>query len=97
MEEFSNLDQSGKLKDFKVIKLSDSQFVMPGLVDCHTHAPQFPNIGLGLDRPLLEWLDKYTFPLENQYGDVNFAANVYDQVVVSIYLRTCGCCWYKIV
>ncbi|XP_064292659.1 guanine deaminase isoform X2 [Plodia interpunctella] len=54
---------------------------MPGFVDCHTHAPQFPNIGLGLDRPLLEWLAKYTFPLESRYGDVDFASSVYDKVV----------------
>lgn len=52
-------------------------------MDCHTHAPQFPNIGLGLDRPLLEWLAKYTFPLEKKYENVEFAAKVYDQVVVS--------------
>ena len=61
---------------------------MPGLIDCHVHAPQFPNIGLGLDRPLLEWLDKYTFPLESQYSDRKFASNVYNQVVVSINLNT---------
>ncbi|CAH0731824.1 unnamed protein product, partial [Brenthis ino] len=61
--------------------LGPNQFLMPGFVDCHTHAPQFPNIGLGLDRPLLEWLDKYTFPLESQYSDKEFAASVYDQVV----------------
>ncbi|XP_072933325.1 guanine deaminase isoform X2 [Epargyreus clarus] len=55
--------------------------MIPGFVDCHTHAPQFPNIGVGLDRPLLEWLDKYTFPLENKYSDVDFARKVYNQVV----------------
>ncbi|XP_023944745.2 guanine deaminase [Bicyclus anynana] len=61
--------------------IKPEQFVMPGFVDCHTHAPQFPNLGLGLDRPLLEWLDKYTFPLENKYSDEQFAANVYEKVV----------------
>lgn len=56
---------------------------MPGLIDCHIHAPQMPNIGLGLDKPLLEWLDTYTFPLESQYSDVEFARKIYRKVVVS--------------
>lgn len=42
-----------------------------------------PNIGLGYDRPLLEWLDTYTFPLESKYGNDEFAASVYEKVVVS--------------
>lgn len=56
---------------------------MPGFVDCHLHAPQFPQIGLGLDKPLLEWLKTYTFPLESQYSNEKFAQNVYNTVVVS--------------
>ncbi|CAH0402475.1 unnamed protein product [Chilo suppressalis] len=73
--------KTGAFANFKIIQLNEDQFVIPGFVDCHTHAPQFPNIGLGLDRPLLEWLAKYTFPLESRYGDTNFAAKVYDTVV----------------
>ncbi|XP_030023045.1 guanine deaminase [Manduca sexta] len=80
-EEFNSLENSGSLAEVEIIKLSPSQLIIPGFVDCHVHAPQFPNIGLGLDRPLLEWLDKYTFPLEKKYSDVAFAAKVYDQVV----------------
>ncbi|KAI5644897.1 amidohydrolase family domain-containing protein [Phthorimaea operculella] len=80
-EEYKSLKSSGALSGFEEVILGESQFLMPGLVDCHIHAPQFPNIGLGLDRPLLEWLDKYTFPLECQYGNVEFARDVYNQVV----------------
>ncbi|KAM3962128.1 guanine deaminase-like isoform 2-T2 [Aphomia sociella] len=79
--EFRTLDDAGAFSDYEIIKLKDDQFLMPGMVDCHTHAPQFPNIGLGLDRALLEWLSKYTFPLERRYSDLEFAANVYDTVV----------------
>ncbi|XP_013186167.2 guanine deaminase [Amyelois transitella] len=79
--EFETLKKSGSFSKFKIVHLNDSQFIMPGFVDCHTHAPQFPNIGLGLDRPLLEWLAKYTFPLESRYGDLEFASSVYDKVV----------------
>ncbi|KAJ8711802.1 hypothetical protein PYW08_008756 [Mythimna loreyi] len=80
-KEFDELEKAGEFSSYKVVKLSRDQFIIPGFVDCHTHAPQFPNIGLGLDRPLLEWLAKYTFPLEKKYSDTEFAAKVYDQVV----------------
>lgn len=60
---------------------------MPGLIDCHIHAPQMPNIGLGLDKPLLEWLETYTFPLETQYADVEFARKIYRKVVVWNHFR----------
>ncbi|XP_073959540.1 guanine deaminase [Choristoneura fumiferana] len=80
-EEYNTLSKSGAFKDHQVIILKSEQLLVPGFVDCHTHAPQFPNIGVGLDLPLLEWLDKYTFPLESQYKDTEFAAKVYDKVV----------------
>lgn len=58
---------------------------MPGLVDTHIHASQFPNNGLKLDLPLLEWLQEYTFPTEAAFADVKFANHVYSRVVVSVY------------
>lgn len=58
---------------------------MPGFIDTHIHAPQVPNIGLGLDKPLMEWLNAYTFPTETEFKDKAFAKNVYEKVVVSIY------------
>uniref|UniRef100_A0A182WK56 Guanine deaminase n=1 Tax=Anopheles minimus TaxID=112268 RepID=A0A182WK56_9DIPT len=66
---------------YERILLSPSQFLLPGLIDCHIHAPQVPNIGLGLDKPLLEWLESYTFPLEANYRDTEFASRVYKYVV----------------
>lgn len=56
---------------------------MPGLIDTHIHAPQVPNIGLGLDKTLLDWLNTYTFPTESQFKDTVFAKNIYENVVVS--------------
>ncbi|KXF83375.1 amidohydrolase family protein [Enterovibrio coralii] len=56
------------------------QFLMPGLVDLHCHAPQWPQAGKGLDLPLYDWLQNYTFPLENRYGDLAFAEPVYQDV-----------------
>lgn len=56
---------------------------MPGMVDTHIHAPQYVNAGMALDLPLLGWLNKYTFPTESRFADVDFARTVYSRVVVS--------------
>lgn len=47
--------------------LTKDQLFLPGFIDMHTHAPQYRNLGLGLDFPLLEWLEKVTFPEEIWY------------------------------
>lgn len=71
------------IEDVNVYYLSEGEFVMPGFVDTHIHAPQYPNAGLGYDKQLLDWLTTYTFPLEKKYVDVDFAIGVYESVVVS--------------
>lgn len=73
-------------KDFEEIHLSESQFLLAGFIDTHIHAPQVPNIGLGLDKPLMDWLTAYTFPMETHYKDDAFAKHVYEKVVVSFIL-----------
>ncbi len=40
---------------------------LPGLVDLHVHLPQLPNAGLGAGMRLLEWLERYIFPLERAF------------------------------
>ncbi|KAL3063451.1 hypothetical protein OYC64_003090 [Pagothenia borchgrevinki] len=65
----------------EVIQLAQHEFFMPGLVDTHIHAPQYSYAGTALDLPLLEWLNKYTFPVESRFKDLEFAQQVYSQVV----------------
>lgn len=65
-------------------RLSDSQYILPGLIDLHVHAPQWAQAGLALDRPLNEWLNTYTFPLEAKFSDVNFARRVYSQLIMEL-------------
>ncbi len=43
--------------------------VLPGMVDLHAHLPQVPNVGLGYALPLLDWLDRLTFPMERSWSD----------------------------
>lgn len=51
--------------------------VMPGMVDLHTHAPQYAYRGLGMDRELLDWLNAYAFPEESKYKDLSYADKAY--------------------
>ena len=55
--------------------------LLPGFVDLHIHAPQFPQLGNALDVPLDVWLRTHTFPLESRYSDLEFADRVYRALV----------------
>ncbi len=52
--------------------------IIPAFSDLHVHAPQYPQRGLAMDQLLYDWLNKYTFPLEAKYADMEFARQVYD-------------------
>lgn len=64
--------------------LPPGTFGLPGLVDLHIHAPQYPQLGLALDEPLEVWLTKYTFPLESRYADLGFARPRYETLVADL-------------
>ena len=53
------------------------RLIVPGLVDLHTHAPQFAFRGLGMDLELLDWLEGHAFPEEAKYGDLEYARRAY--------------------
>jgi guanine deaminase len=65
----------------RLVELPRGQYLLPGLVDLHVHAPQYPQLGAALDEPLEVWLNKYTFPLEARYADLNFARAAYTRLV----------------
>ena len=64
-----------------LVTLAKNEYLLPGFVDLHVHAPQWPNLGLALDLPLEEWLQACTFPLEARYGDIGYARGVYESLV----------------
>ena len=61
--------------------LAEGQYFLPGFVDLHVHAPQWAQSGTALDIPLYDWLNTYTFPLESKFSDLDFAKDVYEDVV----------------
>ena len=65
----------------KLVTLPEGSYLLPGFVDLHIHAPQYPQLGSALDVPLEVWLQKYTFPLEARYADAAFARRSYRLLV----------------
>lgn len=55
--------------------------IIPGLVDLHTHAPQYSFRALGMDLELLEWLNTHTFPEETKYENLVYAEKAYARFV----------------
>ncbi|MCW6509027.1 guanine deaminase [Lichenifustis flavocetrariae] len=49
--------------------------ISAGFVDTHVHYPQLPMIG-AYGEQLLEWLEKYVFPVEAKFADPEHAAQV---------------------
>ncbi|MGL4208227.1 MAG: guanine deaminase [Candidatus Adiutrix sp.] len=69
-------------------QLKPNQYLLPGFVDLHLHAPQWPQAGKALDLPLYQWLHNNTFPLEARFSNRDFAYEVYDSLVQTLLL--CG-------
>ena len=88
------LAQKGCL-DSDIVELKEGEFLLPGFVDTHTHAPQVANIGTGQQYELLDWLANVTFPMEAKFKDVAFATRMYTRVVRDfINAGTTTCCYY---
>ncbi|KAI0780664.1 guanine deaminase [Trametes elegans] len=82
-------------EDADVVELKLGEFLMPGLIDTHLHAPQVPNIGSGQQYELLDWLENVTFPLESRFADPDFARRVYTSVIKrTIDYGSTTCCYY---
>jgi guanine deaminase len=66
----SALPQGTDVKNY-----GSGSLISAGFVDCHVHFPQTPMIASYGDQ-LLEWLNTYTFPVEQKFSDKEFARSV---------------------
>lgn len=64
-----------------ITHLSPSQFLIPGLVDTHNHAPQWAMRGRGQGMHILDWLDAVTFPAEARFASEPYARRTYASLV----------------
>jgi len=53
------------------------KLIMPGFIDTHVHYPQ-TDIIAAYGEQLLEWLERYTFPIERRFADPEYAREVAD-------------------
>lgn len=56
------------------------RLIMPSFADMHMHAPQYAMLGMGMDLPLLDWLNTYTFKTEAAFKDTDYARGVYQKL-----------------
>jgi guanine deaminase len=79
--------ENGNIKDFgtyeslkekyidrEIIAYPD-KLITPGLIDLHVHYPQTEMIA-AFGEQLLQWLDKYTFPTEAKFKDIEYARTI---------------------
>lgn len=74
-------------KSYSGIEIEDesNRLIIPPFCDIHLHAPQFNNVGLGMDKQLLEWLNTYTFPEESSFWNMEYADKVYRRLLNKLY------------
>ena len=58
--------------------------VFPGMVDLHVHAPQYAFRGMCMDLELMDWLNRYTFPEEEKYENLEYAEKAYGMFVEAL-------------
>ena len=58
--------------------------IFPGMVDLHVHAPQYAFRGTCMDLELMDWLNRYTFPEEEKYEDLEYAHVAYGMFVDAV-------------
>ncbi len=62
------------------VKDYGNRLIVQAMSDMHLHAPQEPMVGLGLNLPLIEWLNTYTFPTEANFKDPAFAEKAFNKL-----------------
>ncbi|MFQ3325021.1 MAG: guanine deaminase [Pseudomonadales bacterium] len=71
-EILAGLDNSVAVLDYP------DALIIPGFVDTHIHYPQTEMIA-AYGEQLLEWLDNYTFPVEQRFADPEYARGIADR------------------
>lgn len=62
--------------------LAPTEFLIPGFVDTHIHAPQWSQRGVGRGIPLLNWLQNITFKHEARCSDESYARRLFQGCVI---------------
>ncbi len=83
-ENFSLVVRAGKIIDLLPTTQAQQQYqgneehyltehaLIPGLINCHTHAAMTLLRGIADDLPLMEWLENHIWPLEKKWMNADF-------------------------
>lgn len=63
----------------------ESHLIIPGMNDMHCHAAQFNNLGIGMDKELLPWLNDYTFPEEAKFKSLEYSKKIYSRFITELW------------
>lgn len=58
--------------------------ILQAPADLHLHAPQYPMMGMGMDLPLLDWLNTCAFPTEARFADPGYAREAYRRLAADL-------------
>ena len=58
--------------------------IIPSFSDMHLHAPQYAMLGMGMDLPLMDWLNTYAFPTEAHFKNIDEARKIYADLALNL-------------
>ena len=70
----SYLSEIAPMESYDTIKNLSGKLLIPGLINCHCHAPMVFLRGIGSDLKLQDWLYHYIFPTEAKWTDAGVRA-----------------------
>ena len=69
----------------------DNHALLPGLINCHTHAAMTLMRGIADDLPLMDWLQNHIWPLEHQWMSEAFVRDGSDLAIAEMILGGTTC------
>jgi guanine deaminase len=79
-------DRSSLPTEYRTLPTTDygGSLILPGFVDAHLHFPQYRMIAAP-GRDLLDWLQRFTFPEEQRYGDPAVAGAAAEKFLAELF------------
>jgi 5-methylthioadenosine/S-adenosylhomocysteine deaminase len=69
----------------------DNHALLPGLINCHTHAAMTLMRGIADDLPLMDWLQNHIWPLEHKWMSETFVKDGTDLAIAEMILGGTTC------
>ncbi len=68
----------------KIVEKLENHALIPGLINSHTHVPMNLMRGIADDLPLMEWLEKHIWPLEQKWMSEEFVRDGTDLAIAEM-------------